>query len=242
MDLTTTKNGIRKMFFAACLALGGAVLSLVSTLAASAGGLDLLFTFAGLCSLAAFIVQLIGLHKAKASVPPFGIAFFAILAHIAAVVAVAVVTMQTNQTVNAVVTNISAPLLVLLEAFAYFCILRGIGLIGDRLSDTAFTDKAKKLLFIALALFGVSLVCNVLSAAVPKLTHGLKIVDAVAYVGVYALYLLALLTVKKLLDTSPAAVPAASDDAAPVASTDDMLNISAVSISDETTNGMKNEE
>jgi hypothetical protein len=217
MRFPNAYEGVKKIFTAEILALIARVCVLVAAIGglaavgavavadsvdgdsviavglAGAGLSGIFGVAAGVIAIIAFILQIVGINKAKADEPAFKTAMIFILVAIAASgVGSIFSSSETLQSIAQIVTDVAGLCVTLY-------IIQGIKSLADRLNNGAVSAKGNQIFLLIAVMYGVVLLANLIGLFAPTIAGVLAIVAAVVGIVQYFFFLSYLSQAKKML-------------------------------------------
>ena len=217
MRFPNAYEGVKKIFTAEILALIARVCVLVAAIGglaavgavavadsvdgdsviavglAGAGLAGIFGVAAGVIAIIAFILQIVGINKAKADEPAFKTAMIFILVAIAASGVGSIFSSnETLQSIAQIVTDVAGLCVTLY-------IIQGIKSLADRLNNGAVSAKGNQIFLLIAVMYGVVLLANLIGLFAPTIAGVLAIVAAVVGIVQYFFFLSYLSQAKKML-------------------------------------------
>ena len=167
--------------------------SVITVGLAGAGLAGIFGVAAGVIAIIAFILQIVGINKAKADEPAFKTAMIFILVAIAASGVGSIFSgNETLQSIAQIVTDVAGLCVTLY-------IIQGIKRLADRLNNGAVSAKGNQIFLLIAVMYGVVLLANLIGLFAPMISGVLAIVAAVVGIVQYFFFLSYLSQAKKML-------------------------------------------
>ena len=167
--------------------------SVITVGLAGAGLAGIFGVAAGVIAIIAFILQIVGINKAKADEPAFKTAMIFILVAIAASGVGSIFSgNETLQSIAQIVTDVAGLCVTLY-------IIQGIKSLADRLNNGAVSAKGNQIFLLIAVMYGVVLLANLIGLFAPMISGVLAIVAAVVGIVQYFFFLSYLSQAKKML-------------------------------------------
>ena len=209
MRFPNAAKGIKRIFIAQILLILTSVVSSIGSSMHGTGGtpddatmtvIVALFAVAGLISLIAFVLNLLGLNDARKDDGNFQTAFIITL------VGIAVSVVQFIFSSNSMVADLMNTFSTICEALIVYYVVKGIISLAGQLGDDDMVARGKRLVTLVLVMWGVTIALQIValffngSEALLAIGGILAIIGYILTIVVYVLYLLYLARAKKMLE------------------------------------------
>jgi uncharacterized protein with PQ loop repeat len=140
----------------------------------------------------AFILQLVGINKAKADEPAFKTALIFIFVGIAATLVGGFINNDTVKTIFDIISSVASLCVTLY-------IIQGIKNLADRLNDGAVSAKGNKIFMLIAIMYAIKLLASIIALFAPTVAGILGLVAAIVGIVQYIIFLTYLSQAKKML-------------------------------------------